>query len=289
MIELLFIILLFLILLINPQICKNATFNSFHLWIESYLPNIFIYLVLSDLILNSKHFIKFLNHYKKNTIDDKSYFISLVAGIIPAASVLKETENNQSHNFCQIIRIAVLNPAFILIYANIFVENSIILMLILLMNLIFNAISFRLFNNNKIIPKLITENKSSGFTFQMLKSIEKNFLNVFKILGIMLFVNIIVELILFLNQTLELLPNKIIYFVCANLEIINGLNLLNSVYGGIEKILSITFAISFLGFSIHLQSLFLFDKKLKYFPFFCYNLIKSIIITLIIYPFALIL
>lgn len=278
------LLFIFLLFLFNPIVCRNATSSSFHLWLYNYVPSVFIYLILTDLITESKFFNKIINNIVKNNHPYfiKSFIISLISGIIPASNNLQKVSSEPKYTLFYILSCNILNPAFILIYANIYLKNSWICLGILLLNILFNSILFFFIlkkDKSVIIQEDINEEEKS-FLPSLLNSLEKNFLNLVKLLGVIIFVTLFSELLITYSTKIPYLKYPII-ILASNLEIIHGLELISNHFTGLLKNILSIFSLSFLGFSIHIQSIFLIKKNISYFPIFIYNFFKALIITLI--------
>jgi hypothetical protein len=278
------LILLLISSIIHPIIIQNSTIYIFNIWIKSYLPSVFLVLVITDIISKSKYIDNLLKNIN-NKILYKAYYISLISGIISGSNILKNINSNDKKiNTFYLIKISTLNASFVLVYSTKYVSNSFILLIILLLNIIFNNLYLKLKNkekNNIIYNQNIINSNNESFIQTLLKSIEINFINLIKMLGIMIFIKSTIDILMYYTNLINNLNIKnVIYLFISLIDIINGLEIININFN--NNIFLYTFIISFMGISIHLQSILLFNRDINYFYYLIYNILKSIFISTII-------
>lgn len=269
-------IIIFILILINPQTSSQAFTSSAMLWFSSLVPVLYPSLLFIDLLMNDKSLIIICNYlykpfkYVLNINYPKSVILiilSLICGVPGNVKAIdlciknNEISNDEGNNL--IYAYSNMSLAYTIYIFNLFDMPFYIYFII---SFLFSSILFYILNN-----KVITTNKSFEFEHEnvintLFKSISKSTQILFTILGIIVLFNILITLFF---------PNGFILYPIF--EILGGLNYIK------EKSLSfilVVFALGFLGLSAHMQMLSI-RSDLPYFKFLIIRLIYSILLSFI--------
>lgn len=276
---LLFFILLFS-LIINPNISQQSVIETTNLFINRLVPILYPNFVIIDFISNDNKidliasylFPIFKKIFKINYISSVTIIIlSFICGMPSTAKMIKNSiDDNQldeNEGFSLILAFSFMSISYEIILFNKF---NVLYIPFLIMKILFSIIIMNIMK--KPIQKIdinIHNSYKRGLLECLFISIKKNLDILLSILGIMILFNILLKL---LNVS------NIIY---PFIEPLAGHNLLYSLE--INKKLKDTIFIasmSFLGFSIHLQILYIYPD-IKYIKFFLIMLLKALLTSLI--------
>ena len=284
-------------LLINKTLVFNTISYSLNIWINSLIPSLFPFFIISDILINynitnyiplviRKIFTKIFNT-SDNIIT--IFFLSLISGFPSSARNIKImldkkliTKNEASH---ALIFTHFSNPLFILGTLSIFLNSNILALIILISHYIPNIILGILSRNlNKKINNTIIKKESNSFPKILINSIKKSIDTLLMILGTLSIFLVISSLIInrlnlnIYNQTIL----KCILEITMGLKSISELNIPN-----IYKVIISSMTLSFGGLSIHMQVLsFIEEDNLSYKTFLIsrfYHALLSGIIAFLLY------
>ncbi|MCI5583289.1 MAG: hypothetical protein MR357_06215 [Anaeroplasma sp.] len=267
------IILLFIfcLLIINSNITKLAVISTCKLWLSSLVPVLYPTSICLDLLFKSYYIDLFCFYLYKPfsyIFNIKSYksieliIISIICGAPLSTKIIKKSieENTISNHEGNMITIffSSFSISYIIYISSIFNSN---IFKYYFTYFIFSIIFMHLFNkpNDKNIENNRPQKTNNNFINLLFDSITKNTNIMLFILGIMII----------LKSLLDIFHTPIIIY--SYFEILNGNNLLITL--GINKKLkeAILFSsLSFLGFSSHLQIIYVYPE-IKYKLFFIYR------------------
>lgn len=282
-----FIVLITSDVLINPSEVFDNILSSLKLWLFKVYPPIFLFYILSSLIINL-NFIKskskiLLQLFKFKYSRSYSIFtISLLIGN-PATSALIlesiQTQNIDTEDGNHLLCISsFLNPLFIISFVSshfIYFRYSILIILIHLMSNF--IIGFFLSFNKK--TRVIINNPpqhDNNVIKEFFDSIERANSLLLKVCGIMVMCNLCKHSIVNLLNYLDIKGNFITIFL-SMLEVASGLNdIVNLPFSQNIVLCLIAFLVSFGGFSIHLQVYAIISgSNLKFKKFLYFRLIQG--------------
>lgn len=271
------IILLFIfcLLIINSNITKLAVISTCKLWLSSLVPVLYPTSICLDLLFKSYYIDLFCFYLYKPfsyIFNIKSYksieliIISIICGAPLSTKIIKKSieENTISNHEGNMITIffSSFSISYIIYISSISNSN---IFKYYFTYFIFSIIFMHLFNktNDEKIENNRPQKTNNNFINLLFDSITKNTNIMLFILGIMII----------LKSLLDIFHTPIIIY--SYFEILNGNNLLITL--GINKKLkeAILFSsLSFLGFSSHLQIIYVYPE-IKYKLFFIYRLFVS--------------
>ena len=274
-------IIMFVLLIINPNISKNAIFESTSLWFSTLVPVLFPSLVITELINNEIMLDKLCKILYKpfkfifNIYCPKSVYliiISILCGSPTNAKIVKlTTENNEVNSNEARLILDIFSTTSLAYTIYILKTNNINLLLYFLISISINSILMHIFNkpyqeditiNNKIYKKRIEV---------LISSIKSSISVLFSILGIIIFFNILISI--FFSKDI---------FIYPYLELMGGLNYIEKKGLGTFSIVS---SISFLSLSIHLQIVANYIE-ISYWRFLLIRLISTLITVFIFLLFG---
>lgn len=270
---LILLIILFILILINPNVAKDSFLSSSMLWYKSLVPILYPSLLFIDLLMNDKS-LKVISdylfkpfkyifniNYPKSVILIILSIICGVPGNVKAIDICiknKEISNTEGNNL--IFAYSNMSLAYTIYIFNIF---DMPFYIYFIFSFLISSIIFFILNKKEEI------NYKNDFIFEkpintLFKSINKSTKTLFTILGIIVLFNILINLFF---------PNGFILY--PYFEILGGINYIK------EKSLSfifVIFALGFLSLSAHMQILSV-KSDLPYYKFLIIRLIYSILLS----------
>ncbi len=251
----LFILSIFILMILNPQIILTGAKNGIILWYKGILPSLLPYMIISNLMIMSgvsdslsiltKPFTRLLR------VSDSSSF-AIISGILfgypaCAASCIALYQKGQTDSKTATLITSCFNnisPAFISGYVCMEILNDVSLipkiLVLFYISLLLSTIVIRLtvfHDYAKPHTQKISVYKSSGNLFD--NAIMSAITNIIKLCGYIVIFSIVAGII-------TKLPLKYNSIVCALIEITTGLNAMNSTIA--NKILLIVLILSALSF-----------------------------------------
>ena len=250
-INILIIILIYLLIYLifkNSKVLSNITFLSLKMFILKVFPFLFIMMVLNKLLIKCNFPYYFNKIFKNNLL--YIFINSILSGSPINAVLIKNYLDNKCINENDASKVLTFtcfnNPLFLYNYLYLILKSKqkvfIIISLIYFLNFL-----ILLFYNNKI---KINENimyRQCNLKKELFNIIYESILNLLKIMGIITFFKILLDLLLTENSA-------ILSFLKGIIEVTTGLNsLVNlNISIKIKEIIS-CIIISFMGLSIHMQ------------------------------------
>ncbi len=301
-IKIILLITLTLEIILNPNIIIKASIKSFNIWKENIFPTLFIFFVISELLINY-NIIEIIGELCKPItnkifkIKGASAFIiimSMISGFPSSPKYIKELYNKKIINEKEATKLLMFthfsNPLFILGTISVtFLNNKNLGIIILLSHYIGNLIiglslrNYEPSNENLKINlntiKNIKQRKTFGTAFS--DAVKNSINTLLIILGTITFFLILTSLInnkININQPYQAILNGII-------EMTQGLQSLGTLPISLKaKCILSTFIISFGGISVHMQIISIIqDTKIKYKPFLYTRIIHAFISSIIAY------
>lgn len=298
------IITISIFFLVNLIIYRKIVFNtvsfSLNIWINSLLPSLFPFFVISDILINYD-IVKYIPSFIKNIVK-KLFNISDNALIILLLSILSGFPSNarniknmylkgkiskeESEHLLLFTHFS--NPMFILGTISLILNNNSICKYIMLSHYLANfiiALLLRKYNNKNKINNTNTLNDNNNFGRILINSIKKSLDSILMILGILIVFLIISNIVINffnLNNTNKLLIKSI-------LELTSGIKEL-SIYNLSNKyiLMIIPCILSFGGLAVHMQVINeLIETDISYKPFFIGRILQLIISLIISYIICL--
>lgn len=284
-------------LLINKEIIFKTISYSLNIWVNSLIPSLFPFFVISDILINynitnyippvtKKIFTKIFN-ISNNIVT--IFFLSLISGFPSSARNIKlMLDNNlitKKEGTHTLIFTHFSNPLFILGTVSLFLNSNTLALIILISHYIPNIILGIITRNlNTPTKNIITNNKIISFPNILINSIKKSIDTLLMILGT-LSIFLVISGIIINRLNLNIYSQSILKCI---LEITMGLKSISELnIPNIYKTIISSMAISFGGLSIHIQVLsFIEEYKLSYKTFLIsrfYHSILSGIIAFILY------
>lgn len=291
---LIFLFNIILQLFMNNELIRNVIYFSYELFIINVLPNLFPFLVLSNLLINygfvdicSKLFNPIMKKLFKMSGNCSFIFImSLLTGFPSNAKYTKELLSNNQINDKEASKILMFthfsNPLFVIGMINVFINMRcavIILLCHYLGNIIIGILFRNLYVSNNYSNKIKNKQESFGICFS--KSIKNSIDTLLLIFGVMtcfLIFTSIIQNIFNLNPFYKALIGGILEFT-QGLKYVSLLPINTKI-----KSIIMEMFISFGGISVHMQVLSIIsDTKIKYKLFFIARLLHSLISGLLVY------
>lgn len=269
-----FIVIIFILFLLHPQISSVAVVSSFMMWGTKLVPVLYPSFILIDLLNTSSMLqsISFMLYpfFKKITNLRYPYstyilLLSLICGAPSSTKLIKDAYEKEYIDSYEVDTLLHIGSCFSLSYTIIIInlfEYSPILFYILTFLYAFIFLRFR---NRKATIKIkrSTLVERSSMIKSFLSSTSKNIDILISILGIMIFFNVILNLI------------HIPSIFYPYFEILNGHGLLQGLNIKEQyKCFLLISSLSFLGFSLHLQILYIYPE-LKYKSFLINKLFQG--------------
>lgn len=288
-----FIFLVVFLIIINiafsPQAIFTNVLNSLELWVFKVYPPIFIFYILSSLIINVPFFhnrvsklFRIINFRSSHEIT--IFSLSLFLGN-PATSALISENIHQNkikiEDGNKLLCISsFLNPLFIISFLGSTFNNYKITIAILLIHILSNFILayFVLRNNSYSNSINHVEINHSNLIIEIFDSIERANYLLIKVCGIIVTSNLckfaIQNILIKLN-----LHNPLVYLFLALIEVTSGLYDIINLNLPVKLTLSlIAFLISFGGLSIHLQVYaMIINTRLSFKRFFLFRMLQGLI------------
>lgn len=289
-------------ILLNPNIIIETSLKSFNIWKENIFPTLFIFFVISELLINYGiveilgEILKPITNtlFKTKGISAFILIMSMISGFPSSAKNIKKLIEKNLINEKEATKLLMFshfsNPLFIFGTISItFLNNKKTGLLILISHYIGNLIIGLIIRNyapsieNKNINlekiKNIKQNKTFGET--LTNAIKNSIGILLNILGTITFFLIITSLInnkITLNPILQTIINGLI-------EMTQGLQSASTLTTSLKiKCILSTFIISFGGISVHMQIISIIqDTKIKYKYFLIARIFHSIISSMITY------
>lgn len=269
-----FIVIIFFLFLLHPQISSVAVVSSFMMWGTKLVPVLYPSFILIDLLNTSSMLqsISFMLYpfFKKITNLRYPYstyilLLSLICGAPSSTKLIKDAYEKEYIDSYEVDTLLHIGSCFSLSYTIIIInlfEYSPILFYILTFLYAFIFLRFR--NRKDTIKiKRSTLVERSSMIKSFLSSTSKNIDILISILGIMIFFNVILNLI------------HIPSIFYPYFEILNGHGQLQGLNIKEQyKCFLLISSLSFLGFSLHLQILYIYPE-LKYKSFLINKLFQG--------------
>ena len=288
------LIVMFLYIFIYSKTVKETIIFGIHLWLNTLIPSIFPFLLISKLLVryNILHIINnILGIYleKIYKISKKSSFVvllSIITGFPSGSIYIKELLEKKQISVIEANKLITFtsfsNPLFVIsVIGETLLNNKRFGIIIYIIHLITGLLVGLLFKsdtrNNNIE---IVDNSNDSFIKNLIDSLNESFYILINMLGIILFFLIIVSIInsFFPNNTITLLIKGIIEITTGVISISKSslnIRLKASLMG---------FIISFNGLSIHYQVKNIIDKtKINYKFFLIARIIHSTLCFIITY------
>lgn len=293
-----FLIILFCFIFIFLIFKNNKSVNeiiifSFELFKTKVFPNLFPFLVLSEILINY-NFVTICSSYFSNAfkflfkISGSASFVfimSLLTGFPSNAKYAKELYNKGYITDKEATKILMFthfsNPLFVIGTISMFI-NTKIAILVLISHYLGNIIIGLIFRNYNVSlnNSYMKTNKPKSFGICFSEAIKNSINILLLIFGTITSFLIISELIkknLNLNDFFNIL-------ISGLLEFTQGINFASYMDNIKIKTILMTAFISFGGISVHMQILSIIsDSKIKYYPFLFARLLHAFISSLIIY------
>ena len=286
------IILFFILIFIKKDIMYITIYNTCTLWFKNIVPNLFPMFIITSLIINSNLIINICNTFGNifNKIFKCSkfgifvYFLSLFTGSPSNAKYISDLINNNliNKNLSNKLLLFTTNYNPLLIYTllNKYLNHSTsikIIFIIILSNILVGII-FRNLNYNEIECNYIYKK------INITSIIKDTMSTLLMILGVLIFFNIIINLLPIRNIIIKNIINGILEITTA-LNSLKYINVNNNI-----KILLSTIYLSFNGLSIHTQikSILPDTNYNLFFKSRLYSIIFSIMILLLFHNMKLI-
>ena len=250
-INILIIILIYLLIYLifkNSKVLSNITFLSLKMFILKVFPFLFIMMVLNKLLIKCNFPYYFNKIFKNNLL--YIFINSILSGSPINAVLIKNYLDNKCINendASKVLTFTCFNkPLFLYNYLYLILKSKQKVFLIISLIYFLNFLIL-LFYNNKI---KINENimyRQCNLKKELFNIIYESILNLLKIMGIITFFKILLDLLLTENSA-------ILSFLKGIIEVTTGLNsLVNlNISIKIKEIISYII-ISFMGLSIHMQ------------------------------------
>lgn len=280
----------------NSQDLINCVIFSINLWKNNIFPSLFIFFIISNLLINygitdilSKLFSFFTKLFKINENSLTIFILSIISGSPSNAVNSKILLDNGEVSEDDVSKILLfshfVNPLFILGYISSCLNKKYSI-LILICHYITNIIIGLLFKNYYInYNKKMIKNKIDSLNLGSIitKSINSSISNLLTILGSIIIcsvLSIIIKNVFNLNDTMY-------SFIASILEISNGIKLISLLNISLKfKTIIITFIISFGGLAIHLQVFSILSPyKVSYKLYFISRLLHGLIASILVLLF----
>lgn len=291
---LIFLFNIILQLFISNELIHNIIYFSYELFIINVFPNLFPFLVLSNLLINygfvdmcNKLFTPIMKKvFKINGNCSFIFIMSLLTGFPSNAKYTKELLLNNKINELEASKILMFthfsNPLFVIGMISSFINMRsavIILLCHYLGNIIIGILFRNLYTSNDHSNDI--QNKQENFGICFSKSIKNSIDTLLLIFGVMtcfLIFTSIIQNIFNLNPFFNALIGGI-------LEFTQGLKYISLLQINIKiKAIIMEMFISFGGISVHMQILSIIsDTKIKYKLFLIARIIHSLISGLLVY------
>lgn len=283
-INIIFIILIYLFIYLifkeNTSL-SNITFLSFKMYILKVFPFLFIMMILNNLLLKCN----FPYYFNKIFKSDKLYiFINSILSGSPINGILiknyLENNNITEEDASKIICFTSFNnPLFLYNYLTLILKdfNNVLRVMCIIY---FTNIVIYLYFRKRIKIKTLVKYQNYNLRKELFNIISESTFNMIRIMGIIIFFKIILDLVMTKN-------NIIISLLKGLVEVTSGLNSLTSLSTSakIKEIISYII-ISFMGLSIHMQiSAILENYNINYKYFYLsrfFVIILGIILILIL-------
>ena len=289
-----FFLYIILQIFLNNQLVHDSIFFGYNLFIYNVLPNLFPFLVISNLLINYgfveicyKVFNKIMTKMFRISGNGAFIFImSLLTGFPSNAKYTKELYENNKIDEVEGSKILMFthfsNPLFIIGTISTFINKKVALT-ILLCHYLGNIIIGLIFRNSFITKKNnnITKIAKENFGIVFSKSIISTINTLLLIFGTMISF-LIISTIVKNNLHLNAFSNALISGILEMTQGLKYVSLLNINYK--IKAILMTIFISFGGISVHTQVLSIIsDTKIKYQPFLIARLLHASISSLLVY------
>lgn len=293
----------FIYLIFNSSnIINNTIIFSCNVFIKNIFPSLFPMFIISSMLISigipkflSNIFNKlFYKLFKSNHYSSFIFFMSMITGAPSNAKYINDLNLNNNDSEKILLFTYFSNPLFIInTVGNIFLNNKLIGMYMLISHIISNIIIGIIFRNYNICVKINKEDISLKDNLKLLNNNINNS-NIFSVLfysiksaiDILLSIfGIITFFLIFINILGLNKLNIFSIFISGILEMTTGLKLLSlSNLNYNFKIYLSMFFISFGGLSIHAQIFNILNKKkVKYLPFLMARLLHGLISIVIIF------
>ncbi len=280
----LLLILVFILLLLNPNIVSICVISTCKIWLYKLVPILYPSFILVDFLVKDNYlemmsvfffpFFKKILHirYPKSSL---IILLSLISGAPASTKLIKNALDKEDIDSKEANLLLYSCSCFSLPYTiyilNLFHLNSILYYTIILL-FIFITFIFNKKESNSSEPKFLKKQNKYVTTF--FSSVSNNINILTSILGIMIFFNILL--------VLSHMDERIYSFF----EVLNGHQLLLQldINKKLKDVLLVS-SLSFLGLSVHLQILYIYPC-LKYIKFFSYKLLQSLCCGFIFFIFV---
>ena len=282
-------------LLLNNKLIQNSIYFSYTLFLKNVFPNLFPFLVISNILINYGFVeicLSLFNSimkkaFKINGASSFVFIMSLLTGFPSSAKYTKELYEKNIINELEATKILMFthfsNPLFVVGTISIFLNYK-IAFIILIVHYLGNIIIGLIFRNFFISDKsdnYKSINKIDSFGNCFSKSIINSIDTLLLIFGTMTFfltITCIIQNILNLNPLNHALLSGLFEFT-QGLKYISLLNINVKI-----KAVLMEMMISFGGISVHMQVMgIISNTKIKYQPFLIARLLHSTITGLLIY------
>ncbi len=250
-INIIIIILIYLLIYLifkNSNVLSNITFLSLKMFILKVFPFLFIMMVLNKLLIKCNFPYYFNKIFKNNFF--YIFINSILSGSPINAVLIKNYLDNKHINENDASKVLTFtcfnNPLFLYNYLYLILKNKQKVFYIIFIIYILNLLILIYYNNKLKINKSI-KYEHYNLKKELFNIIYESILSLLKIMGIIIFFKILLDLLLTKNSLL-------IAFLKGIIEVTTGLNsLINlNIFLKIKEIISYII-ISFMGFSIHMQ------------------------------------
>lgn len=260
---------------------SNITFLSLKIFITKVFPFLFIMMTLNNFLIKCNLPYYFNKIFKNQNL--YIFFSSIISGSPINAIILK---NFLDSKYISLKEASILlsctcfnNPLFLYSYLFLIFNNIHSVIKIMAILYILNIVIF-IYLTNKMRISVKQNYKDYNLKKELFNSIYDSMQNLIKIMGIIVFFKIILDLTMTKNSLLFVIFKGLI-------EITTGLNSLNTIYVSIKiKEIISYIIISFMGFSIQMQISIILEKfNIDYKYFYLSRLfliITGIIIILIV-------
>ena len=267
--KVLFIIIIFLevFILKNKVLVLKEFNNTIILFIYNLMPTIFYQLILSNIMINTDIDKLIPNIFKKiNKKEVLIILLSIFSGYPNNVKYLEKSDNNHLNYVTNFI-----NPLFLFVTVNSFINNTKLIVIIYISHVISNIILLLITKNKLKTSDIILNNNSYS------KILRDSVNTILIIMSNLLFISLIISVI---KVTLtDSIFRTILFGLIEFSKGIYEISYLNiDIY---YKGLLILITISFSSISIIFQSISL-NEKIKYTKFILYRLL-SVFISIIIY------
>lgn len=284
-----FIVLIVFDILINPGNVFNNILDSLKLWLFKVYPPIFLFYILSSLIINlnfidnKAKILSKLFHFK-NFRSYSIFTMSLLIGNPATSALILEnihTENIDIEDGNHLLCISsFLNPLFIISFMSskfLYLKYSLLIIFIhIISNFIIGLVMFINKNNTILIKQ--KRKKENNIIKDFFDSIERaNFL-LLKICGIMIICNLCKHSLYSLLFSLNI-KGVGINILLSLIEVASGLNDIVNLQLPQNLVLClVAFLVSFGGLSIHLQVYSIIsNSSLEFKKFFYFRIIQGLL------------